>query len=168
MIDDGEIDAAEQRLVAATGSAWEVTAGPVPVIAVTLANGREVELRVLRDTEPGSAADVIFVGNSREDLHRLSQALRGGKALSVAELDAIDRRSQEASSGPWRPFLEPDGGIGGTNVIWISDRDNEPDMYLWLGDQLAPASDFELVAAARDDIPRFLAEIRARMDRAGQ
>jgi hypothetical protein len=54
-------------------------------------------------------------------------------------------------------FLESDGGGSGSNVISVSDAE-EPDLYIWRGEQLASDADFEFVAAARQDIPQLLAE----------
>jgi hypothetical protein len=58
--------------------------------------------------------------------------------------------------------LERDGGHGGDDVIIVSDRDDEPDLYLWFGDTLAPSDDFELVGDARQDIPELIAAIKLR------
>ena len=63
-------------------------------------------------------------------------------------LDEIEVRFGRASPPPWKVFLEEAGGIAGSNVIWVSDHDDEPDLCLWLNDQLAPGANFEFVAAA--------------------
>jgi hypothetical protein len=44
-------------------------------------------------------------------------------------------------------------------VIWVSDRDDEPDLYLWMDSEPAPNDDWEFVAHAREDIPRLLEQL---------
>ena len=73
---------------------------------------------------------------------------------------AIERRAAAASPPPWKAFLASDGGVAGSSVIWVSDRDDEPDMYLWLDGAIAPDADFEFVAAVRQDVPRLLEAVR--------
>jgi hypothetical protein len=71
----------------------------------------------------------------------------------------IRARCDAASPGPWRAFLEEDGGLGGSSVIWVTDGDEVPDLYLWLDGRPASGADFEFVAEAREDIPRLLAAL---------
>jgi hypothetical protein len=47
-------------------------------------------------------------------------------------------------------------------MIWAGDEPDAPDMYVWLEDEIAPAADIEFIAAARDDVPALLSEIRYR------
>lgn len=53
---------------------------------------------------------------------------------------------------------------GGDDFIRVSDLDDEPDMYVSRAEagRIRPASsaDLDLIAAARQDIPELLAEIR--------
>jgi hypothetical protein len=51
------------------------------------------------------------------------------------------------------------GGLGGSSVIWVTDGDEVPDLYLWLDGRPASGADFEFVAEAREDIPRLLAAL---------
>ena len=44
-------------------------------------------------------------------------------------------------------------------MIRVSDLDEEPDLYLWIGGKLAPSDDFEFVGSARQDIPELRAAV---------
>lgn len=95
-----------------------------------------------------------------DDLGRLVDCLRGRLSLGGEELGLIERRAAGASPRPWRVFLESDGGIGGSDVIAVSDRADEPDLSIWRGADLAPDPDFELVGVARNEIPELLKHLR--------
>jgi hypothetical protein len=85
--------------------------------------------------------------------------------LTIEELDAIEKRCDAASPGPWefrrgpRPHqrcrFHPVGGDTSPGDAY------EPDMYLLRRDS-APASvhDQDFVAHARQDVPRLVAEVR--------
>lgn len=104
---------------------------------------------------------------------RLIDALSGGATLSSDVLEHMHARCSRASPGPWLVSLESDGGVGGCNVISVSYDDDEPDLYLWRGEELtahaaadlAADADFEFVAAAREDIPRLIAEAMSSPER---
>ena len=134
--------------------------GGLGLLTYLIEAGRTSDLRVTRDGNPASAADVDFVTSSRDDLERLVAHARGGSPSSAEQLDEIEERVRLAGPGPWHAFLQSDGGIGGTSVLRVSDEDDEPDMYLWRGDELASDADFELVAAARNEIPRLIQAAR--------
>jgi hypothetical protein len=57
-------------------------------------------------------------------------------------------------------FIESDGGIGGSDVIRVSESDSEADMYLWMGTALASSAIFRFVAEGRQDVPAVLAAVR--------
>lgn len=81
------------------------------------------------------------------------------------ELEAIEARVRAASPGPWTSYVEGRDHWGGDDFIRISEQDDQPDMYVSRhgpGSALRPAStaDQDFIAAARQDIPRLLAEIR--------
>jgi len=84
--------------------------------------------------------------------------------LDDAELDAIEARCQAASPGPWKSFVEGRDHWSGDDFIRVGDDDDEPDMYVLraTAEGLRPASvrDLDFIAAARQDSPRLLAEIR--------
>ena len=92
--------------------------------------------------------------------------------MDDAELKAIENRCQAASPGPWRAFVEGRDHWGGDAFIRVSDDDDEPDMYVSRATSggLRPASsdDLDFIAAARQDIPNLLAEIRQLRSRLGE
>jgi hypothetical protein len=154
-----DLQAVAARVVEATGDRWELgeDASGAAVVRVRWSDGREAELRVTRDASPAGRRDVEFIAHARRDLDVLVAAVRGDQVLYGAEADEISRRLAGASPGPWRAFVSGDGGLGGCDVVSVSDSDDEPDLYIWLADKLAPSADFKLVAAARQDIPNLLA-----------
>ena len=164
MLHDEELAAIQARAEAASGARWLSgrEAKGVAVVHVEFAAGPSAVMRVMRDLRPASEDDVTFIAHARDDVRRLVDAVRGIAPLSEEELRAIAARCNAASPGPWKAFLEEDGGIGGSNVIWVSDAEDQPDLYLWLGTKIAPRGDFEFVAQARQDIPRLLSELNAR------
>ena len=154
-----DLPAIQRRLAAATGDRWELNPNTVggPAVDVQFQGGGHEVLRVKRDQAPAGINDVEFVAHARRDLERLVEGEQNAAAaLTNVELAEIRARCVRASPVPWTAFLESDGGIGGCNVIRVSDGDHEPDLYLWLGDALAPDADFEFVSAARQDIPNLL------------
>jgi hypothetical protein len=83
--------------------------------------------------------------------------------LSEAELDELDAFARAASPGPWRVFAGP--AIGGPAFIALSNDDAMPDMYVRHDDKPAPDADLDFIAAARNYVPRLLAEIRKQRGR---
>jgi hypothetical protein len=82
----------------------------------------------------------------------------GDKPLTDDELRQLEALSLAASPAPWRAFYGP--AIGGDDFIQLSDDDEQPDMYVQHDDRPAPASDLDFIAAARNYVPRLLAEVR--------
>ena len=78
--------------------------------------------------------------------------------LSEDELAQIERRAEQATSGPWTAFYGP--GIGGEEFIRLSEADDAPDMYVLHDRAAAPTDDLKCIAGARQDVPRLLAEVR--------
>jgi hypothetical protein len=78
--------------------------------------------------------------------------------LSDAELDELDALVQAASPDPWQAFCG--AGIGGPAFIRLSNEDAMPEMYVRHDDKPAPDADLDFIAAARNYVPRLLAEIR--------
>jgi hypothetical protein len=91
--------------------------------------------------------------------------------LDDAELEAIEARCDAASPGPWKSFIEDRDHWSGDDFIRVSDRDEEPEMYVSraTAQGLQPASrqDLDFIAAARQDVPRLVAEIRRLRSQAG-
>jgi hypothetical protein len=164
MITEAELIQIETRIAAASGIRWdrgEASDGS-PVIVVEFRDGRTAHLTVTREREPAADHDVDFIAYSRDDVERLIAFLRSERPISDAELRAIERRCAQASPGPWKAFLESEGGLGGGNVIWVSEANDEPDLYLWVSSGPASDADFDFVAAARQDLPRLLKEAQRR------
>lgn len=157
-----ELSQLKDLATAASGVSWRAVMDPTEgrVVEVHYRDGGQQIMSLKRDQAPANEDDVEFVAHSRDDVLRLTSALEGSTKLTASELDEIEERIRKASPGPWRPFLETDGGMAGTSVIWVTDSDNEADLYLWIGNRIAPAPDFEFVAAARNEMPGLLAAVR--------
>ncbi|MPZ16114.1 MAG: hypothetical protein GEU73_17130 [Chloroflexi bacterium] len=84
--------------------------------------------------------------------------------LNEAELDAIADRCEAASPGPWEAIVEGRDHWSGDDFIRVSGLDEEPDLYVSRAEagSIRPAAtaDLDFIAAARQDIPRLLAEVR--------
>lgn len=79
--------------------------------------------------------------------------------LSDAELDDLEALANAASPAPW--IAETGPAIGGPDFIMITDDDDsQPDMYVQHDDKPAPAAELKFIAAARNSIPRLIAELR--------
>jgi hypothetical protein len=120
----------------------------------------EAELRVTRDGDPADDGDVLFVGHAFSDVPRMLEVLESGSLLSAEDAAKIAIRTASASPIPWTAFVESDGGIGGSDVVRVSEGDSEADMYLWIGPDPAPSAVFRFVAEARQDIPALFAAAR--------
>ena len=72
-------------------------------------------------------------------------------ALGDTELEAIRRRCEQATPGPWTSFIEGRDHTGGSSFI----RTEGDDIEL----SGATTADQDFIAHARQDIPRLLAEI---------
>lgn len=85
--------------------------------------------------------------------------------ISDEELAAMELRASNATSGPWQSFVEGRDHHSGDSFIRTGGLDDEaPDMYvtLYLDAKPTPATpdDLDFIAAARQDVPRLVAEIR--------
>jgi hypothetical protein len=156
--DLGSIDvhAIEACAAATSGLRWELAADANgdPVVDVIRTDLTRGVLRLTREVVNAGIDDVRFVAFARADTEILLKHLRGQTSLNDRHLAEIARRYERASPAPWIASLESQGGLGGCNVISVTATDDDqPDLYLWFGDQLAPDGDWEFVAAARQDIP---------------
>lgn len=165
MISDFEINEIEARAAATTGVRWRVgmTENGTSAVSIDLGDGSKVQISIAREADAASHQDVDFIANSRDDIQTLVGFLRDEAPLSPKRLEDVARRCDQASPAPWRVFLESDGGVGGGSVIWVSDADEEPDLYLWMGSEPATDADYEFVAAARQDLPRLVTKARKRL-----
>ena len=76
--------------------------------------------------------------------------------IDSAELEAIRRRCEAATAGPWESFVEGRDHLGGNDFIRTGGLDDQsPDIEL-LG---ASTADQDFIAHARQDIPSMLDEI---------
>jgi hypothetical protein len=161
MISDLYLGEVRARWEAVRDIAGEITSGSDGHVKILARHGAsQVELRVTRDEDPAGDGDVMFVGHAFSDIPRLLDALGSGSVLSTEDAAGIGLRIASASPGPWTAFIESDGGLGGCDVIRVSESDSEADMYLWTGTDLAPAAVFRFVAEARQDLPALLAAAR--------
>lgn len=158
MISGPYLDGIRARWEAVRDIAIEIASGHDGLAAVLARHGAsQVELRVTRDEDPAGDGDVLFIGHAFSDIPRLLEALESGRLLPSEDAAGIGLRLASASPGPWTAFIESDGGIGGCDVIRVSESDSEADMYLRMGPDLASSEIFRFVAEARQDVPALLA-----------
>jgi hypothetical protein len=82
-------------------------------------------------------------------------------------LDQITARAEASLPGPWEAFVEGRDHWSGDDFIRTGGLDDEaPDMYVYLSywndepSQQATAAVLDFIAAARQDIPRLVAEVQ--------
>jgi hypothetical protein len=81
------------------------------------------------------------------------------------ELDQLSRLSQAASPAPWESFIEGRNMSSGSDFIRLGAADqSQPDMYVFHEARPAPAADLDFIAAARNCVPRLIAEVRRLRD----
>jgi len=76
--------------------------------------------------------------------------------LSDAELAAIAQRCANATPGPWVSSVEGRDHHGGSNIIIVGAVEDNLEDIEPIG---ATVADQDFIAAARQDVPRLLAEI---------
>ena len=77
--------------------------------------------------------------------------------LTGDQIDEIERRVNKASLGPWKSFIEGRDHTSGSSFI-MTGSENRRGNDLELSGVTADDQDF--IAAARQDIPLLLAEVR--------
>lgn len=82
--------------------------------------------------------------------------------LSDEELDTLELLSTTASPAPWFAWLESEGVAGQSMIAINLPGDFPPDMYVYHDGETAPDADLRFIAAARNLVPRLIAELRAR------
>lgn len=87
--------------------------------------------------------------------------------LTDAELDAILARAESSLPAPWEAFVEGRDHVGGDAFIRSGGLDDQaPDIYVTLSywnsaaPTPAPPEVLDFIAAARQDVPRLVAEVR--------
>ena len=80
--------------------------------------------------------------------------------LSDQELTNLEALTESAAPAPWVAFVQ--NGLGGDSFIRLDGLDDQfpPDMYIHRDGKIAPDADIEFIAAARNYMPRLLAELR--------
>jgi hypothetical protein len=79
--------------------------------------------------------------------------------LSDDELGAADARADAATRGPWESSVEGRDHDSGDSVILTPG----PDLYISYDqspDEQQRAADLDFIAAARQDVPRLVAQVR--------
>ena len=79
--------------------------------------------------------------------------------LSEDELAHLERLALEASPAPWIASVEGRDHTSGDDVILVGDP-REEDMYVMRDTTPASTADLDFIAAARNLIPRLIAEVR--------
>lgn len=77
--------------------------------------------------------------------------------LTEENLIEMERRAAEASPGPWESSVEGRDHVSGDSFIRIV---GGPDMYVSRDAVPASAADLDFIAAARQDVPQLIAEVR--------
>ena len=77
--------------------------------------------------------------------------------LSETDLSDIEARVVAASPGPWTSFVEGRDHMSGSNFIMTGTTEHRGNDIELTG---ASVADQDFIAAARQDVPRLLAEIR--------
>ena len=87
--------------------------------------------------------------------------------ISEAELEDMEARALAATAAPWEAFVEGRDHFSGDDFIRTGGLDDaSPDMYVSLafwerpGPVPAPPPDLDFIAAARQDVPRLVKEVR--------
>jgi hypothetical protein len=76
---------------------------------------------------------------------------------SELELQEMEARAAAAQPGPWKSWVEGRDFLGGSNFIQTSEGADRGDDIEMAG---ATAEDQDFMAAARQDLPRLIAEVR--------
>ncbi|MGH3937222.1 MAG: hypothetical protein ACRDTG_01090 [Pseudonocardiaceae bacterium] len=161
-VDETRTDDVKRRIAAASPEPWLVSRDEQGDRMITTGRSDRGRLYIKRDLAAASDEDFAFIALARSALPRLLEAVTTGdfNALTTDELSEIEAVLARTSAGPWTAFLEETQPIGGCSMIWVGDEADAPDMYVWLEDNIAPAGDIEFIAAAREDLPDLLSEIR--------
>jgi hypothetical protein len=83
--------------------------------------------------------------------------------LTDEELDRLDALAAQASPAPWRAIVEGrDQCSGSTFILMGGPGDDVPDMYVSYDTHpyKSAVSDLDFIAAARNSLPRLVAEVR--------
>jgi hypothetical protein len=84
---------------------------------------------------------------------------RDEDAITDAEMTELERLVARASPAPWIASVEGRDHTSGDDVIPVGDP-REEDMYVNRDSRPASADDLDFIAAARNYVPKLLAEVR--------
>jgi hypothetical protein len=80
--------------------------------------------------------------------------------VSDAEIEELRRLCRSATPAPWRSMAEGRDHASGDSFIMIGpDGDRDEDMYVSRDSGPASTADLDLIAAARNYLPRLIDEI---------
>jgi len=83
--------------------------------------------------------------------------IRSVADLTEQDLAEIEARVAAASGGPWQASIEGRDHTSGDSFIAVA---GGPDMYVSRDAAPASAADLDFIAAARQDVPRLIDEVR--------
>jgi hypothetical protein len=167
MIPQRELSAIRRRLAGSAPAPWVVERDVSGAERIrTAAKDASKELVIWRDFQPAGDADVEFIALARNLMDKLVEAADRGPVDIVTreELDRLEAAARRASEGPWTPCLEDEQPEGTPSFIHVGEGRSGADMYVWLGENFAPRADVELIANARQDVPRLVLELRRLKD----
>jgi len=162
MIPQGDLASIRERLAGSAPAPWVVERDASGARRIrTAAEGVQKELVIWRDFEPAGDADVEFIALARNLMDKLVEAADRGAVdiVSQEELDRLEEAAGRATAGPWTPVLD-EQPEGASRFIQVEGDPELPDMYVWLGEEFAPKADVELIAYARQDVPKLVLELR--------
>jgi hypothetical protein len=150
-----------RRRLAAVGSAsWAVVRelGGTSLVRVN----DDTTMTVTVDRQPAQYTNAAFIACAPGVVRSLLRALDGARVISARELAVVEELLNGVTSRPWRPFLES-AGSGGESFISTSPADGtEGEMYVRVGDALAPDYLYDFIGEAPQDIALLIAEVRLR------
>ncbi|MCA0329548.1 MAG: hypothetical protein LCI03_06530 [Actinobacteria bacterium] len=81
--------------------------------------------------------------------------------MTEDELDAVLQRAEAAGPGPWWSSWEGRDHESGDSFVGTGTQDSRgPDLYISADGVPAPVEVLDFIAAARQDVPALVAEIR--------
>lgn len=80
------------------------------------------------------------------------------KFLTDSELDAIERRVAATQPAPWKSLIEGRDHTSGSSFIMTGEGSSRGEDIELSG---ATTADYDFIAAARQDVPMLLMEVRA-------
>src|SRR5437588_11291478 len=166
MIPPHDLTSIRQRLAGSAPAPWVVERDASGARIRTAAAGAQNEIVIWRDFEPAGDADVEFIALARNLMDKLVEAADRGTVdiVSQEELARLEAAARQATAWPWTPILGDEQPEGASSFIQVGEDQGVADMYVWLGEEFAPRADVELIANARQDVPKLVLELRRLRD----